>query len=202
MKHRRVAMNGVPFMLMLSSLLTLVVVAVSSCGDDSVLIPTRSVDAIAPTPTFIVVVLTPTPTRTPIPTVAPDPDADEPEGEDVYISFPEELEPDSLNPPQDGQTVLRMWEDFLSDAMVMREDEESLFHICGDGNLLIEGIEGITWRLGWTENMTWRRWWQIALFVRDPTGNESLAAILRGENGELFTSTSGDPIPVFKSDQC
>lgn len=182
----------------------LVFVVISGCagGSASSVVAGVSNREIAPTPTFIVVTITPKP----VSTATPRPDSAAVGREGIRpVSFPSGLDPDARFPPTDEESVMNRWVDFLSGVMVMVGDG-GVFHLCDGGKMLVSGAGGgfneVGWRVGWTDEMLWMKWWEIGLFVDVEGFGDSPAAILSGRDGELFTSTRGAAMGLFESDEC
>ncbi len=173
----------------------------SACGtdpdDESVDI--LSAPTIAPTPTFVVIVFTPTPVPPPTPTPTPRPD------NLVPVEFPEDLGPYSLNPPQDEETAAQLWKEYLSDAVILRDDGPPI-HMCDDGRMLSDDQNirpGMTWRVGWTEDMTWKKWWEVALFIQNQRGREFMATLLDATDEEFIGAIPSESgFGLFESDAC
>ena len=182
----------------------LLLVVISGCAGSSATSVAVGVSnrEIAPTPTFIVVTITPKP----VPTATPRPDSTAVDKENVRpVSFPAGLDPDAPFPPTDEENVMKRWVDFLSGVMLTAGDG-GIFHLCEGGKMLVSGDGGtfneIRWRVGWTDEMLWTKWWEIALFVDIEGFADSPAAILSGRDGKLFTSTRRAAMAVFESDEC
>ncbi len=168
---------------------------ITACGDTTVAIQPTAEREIAPTPTFIVIVFTPTPIPSPTPSPTPNAEGRHP------IVFPQKLDPDSISPPQNEDAVVEHWTAFLEGTMAVR-GQEPPFHFCADGRLLTSGGQRMEWSLGWNEDMTWEKWWEIALFVKRPDNRNFLAAILNGRDGKVYTSSSREHMELFKSEDC
>ncbi len=173
----------------------------SACGTDP---DGNSADAaaaptFAPTPTYIVIVFTPTPP--PPPTPKPTPRADNL----VPVQFPEDLGSYSLNPPQDEDSAEQLWMEYLSDGVIFRDDGDPI-HMCADGRMLSDDQNirpGMTWRIGWTEDMTWRKWWEVALFIKNRRGREFMATLLDATDEEFIGAIPSESgFGLFKSDLC